>query len=253
MSHQKSPHLANNSPRKGKKMQNGLSQPETIEITIAGPPVPQKRHRHVRQGGYIRVYDPSQKDKEILCKKVKEIALQYGYKWNLSPTDRYKVSILFYTPLPSSSQRRKNLLEWTQQHTAKPDLDNLEKFVLDALKETLWLDDQQIIQLASSKIFTDNPRTVIKVVKIMQDPLTPQQEAILEIFSKQRCIRLKEYCDKLNSAIHSYDVDKCKTYANSAVEILTELIEQLHKPINQAKEILCPSKKAKAKKQSAAT
>ena len=52
-------------------------------------------------------------------------------------------------------------------HTKKPDIDNLIKFVLDALQgqNGFFLDDSQVIRLYAEKIYTDDPHTEIMILE----------------------------------------------------------------------------------------
>jgi len=49
----------------------------------------------------------------------------------------------------------------------KPDIDNLIKFVLDALQgqNAYFVDDSQVVRILAEKIYSDNPRTEIMIVE----------------------------------------------------------------------------------------
>ena len=49
---------------------------------------------------------------------------------------------------------------------SKPDLDNLEKFVGDALESVYWKNDSQIVKCPSVKIYSENPRVEIVIEEI---------------------------------------------------------------------------------------
>ena len=51
-------------------------------------------------------------------------------------------------------------------HTKKPDIDNLIKFVLDALsgQNGFFLDDNLIESIYAKKIYSDNPKTMILIM-----------------------------------------------------------------------------------------
>ena len=52
-------------------------------------------------------------------------------------------------------------------HTKKPDIDNLIKFVLDALQgqNGFFFDDSQVVRLYAEKIYTDDPATEIMILE----------------------------------------------------------------------------------------
>ena len=51
--------------------------------------------------------------------------------------------------------------------TKKPDIDNMIKFVLDALQgqNGYFLDDSQVIRIFAEKIYSQDPRTEIMIVE----------------------------------------------------------------------------------------
>lgn len=51
-------------------------------------------------------------------------------------------------------------------HTTKPDLDNLQKFVLDAIKDILIADDKLICSITAHKKYDKEPRTEIVITEV---------------------------------------------------------------------------------------
>ncbi len=62
-------------------------------------------------------------------------------------------------PIPASMPKKK--LKADVQHTKKPDLDNLIKFVKDCANGVLWHDDSQVNNIQASKLYSVSPSTVI--------------------------------------------------------------------------------------------
>ena len=58
------------------------------------------------------------------------------------------VEIIFFFTKPKSAKR--------EQHTIRPDLDNLCKSVLDSANQILWNDDSQIINLHAEKKYAED-------------------------------------------------------------------------------------------------
>lgn len=48
-----------------------------------------------------------------------------------------------------------------EHHSGRPDLDNLTKFVQDALNKIYYKDDALICQLTAYKLYSERPRTEI--------------------------------------------------------------------------------------------
>lgn len=65
------------------------------------------------------------------------------------------VEIEFHFAKPKSVKR--------EYHTVKPDLDNLQKAVLDSLNGIVWRDDAQITDLQGRKWYADKPKIIVRV------------------------------------------------------------------------------------------
>ena len=65
-------------------------------------------------------------------------------------------------------------------HTQRPDGDNLEKFVNDALRGLIWADDSQIVWLLRSKTYTADAKgcTVLHVRELL--PTYPDYNLIID-------------------------------------------------------------------------
>jgi Holliday junction resolvase RusA-like endonuclease len=123
-------------------------------ITIPGKPIAKKRPRFARRGKFVVTYNDQQTEEG---------------KWILTARSQIKEAIpegvpvtlhcQFFMPIPKSTPKKKIMHE----HTKKPDLDNLVKFVKDCLNGELWHDDGQVSCLYAEKIYDHEPRTVIMV------------------------------------------------------------------------------------------
>lgn len=136
-------------------------------LTILGNPTALKRHRTFRRGNFIGNYDPSKVDKADLLAVVRDNAPEKPFSCPL------RVNITFYFARPKSHFRtgshagelKPNAPHW---HTKRPDRDNCEKLILDALTGVFWLDDSIVCDGRLSKVYDDRPRTVIEI-EILQE------------------------------------------------------------------------------------
>jgi Holliday junction resolvase RusA-like endonuclease len=122
-----------------------------FETTVNFEPVSLKRHRHRLKGG---TYDPSKKDKINFVKSIENLP-------SIKMTNPIKCILKFYCKRPKNHYRSgkySNILKETspQYNTNNKDLDNMVKFVLDALNNILYEDDCQIIEIHCSKLYSDN-------------------------------------------------------------------------------------------------
>lgn len=122
-----------------------------FERTINFEPVSLKRHRHRLKGG---TYDPSKKDKDDFVKLIENLPED-------KMTKPIKCILNFYCKRPKSHYKTgkySNILKDTapKYNTNNKDLDNMVKFVLDALNDKLYVDDCQIIEISCVKSYSDS-------------------------------------------------------------------------------------------------
>ena len=64
-------------------------------------------------------------------------------------------------PIPKSWPKKRKEKALGAPHSSRPDLDNLVKFVGDALNDVLWKDDMVICEIAARKIYSPSPKTLL--------------------------------------------------------------------------------------------
>jgi Holliday junction resolvase RusA-like endonuclease len=121
-----------------------------IEKTILFEPVSLKRHRHRLKGG---TYDPSKKDKDEFIKLITDIP-------DIKMSKPIKCQLHFYCKRPKThykTGKKSDELKETapKYNTNNKDLDNMVKFVLDALNDKLYLDDCLIVEINCIKAYSD--------------------------------------------------------------------------------------------------
>ena len=122
-----------------------------FESTIHFEPVSLKRHRHRLKGG---TYDPSKKDKDDFIKAIENF-----------PTEKMskpiRCTLHFYCKRPKNHYKTGKNSHVLKDSSPKyninnKDLDNMVKFVLDALNDKLYTDDSLIIEINCSKLYAEN-------------------------------------------------------------------------------------------------
>ena len=109
-----------------------------------------------------KTYTPTKtKNYEYLIKQ----CFLYKYPEYKTLEGRLKVTILagFDIPKSTSKAKRKLMLEGEINPTKKPDIDNITKIVLDAMNKLAYKDDTQVILLAVSKIYVEEPGICIEI------------------------------------------------------------------------------------------
>ena len=144
----------------------------TLSFTVMGETVGQGRPRFSNRGGVTRAYEPkkSAEEKAVVRLVAQQAMEEQG--WNLpSPEMPIMVEIVSYRKVPKSKQR------WYAEAARlglvvplnKSDLDNCEKLYLDAMNGIVYPDDKQIFELRAVKLYSDQPRTEVKVTGYYQN------------------------------------------------------------------------------------
>ena len=131
------------------------------DIIIKGIPLAQKRHRHI--GKFVRVYDPSSKDKKSFASKLNKQWKKKALNGNIL------LFVTYYMPRPKKHYRTgkfSNVLkkDAPEYHKIKPDIDNLIKLTMDASTGVLWEDDCVVVGVVAKKLYSENPRTEITIL-----------------------------------------------------------------------------------------
>ena len=122
-----------------------------FETNVNFEPVSLKRHRHRLKGG---TYDPSKKQKDEFIKQIENLPSEKMNK-------PIKCILNFYCKRPKNhfkTGKNSHLLKENspKYNTNNKDLDNMVKFVLDALNDRLYIDDSLIFEINCSKHYSEN-------------------------------------------------------------------------------------------------
>jgi Holliday junction resolvase RusA-like endonuclease len=137
--------------------------PAGISLVVNGKPIPQQRPR-ISRAGYI--YNPSKDEQNTFSAKL----IPFAHAEPLSGP--LKVVLQFYFKRPLShygTGRNAATLKHQAPHwnDTTCDVDNLAKFVLDAMNTIIYHDDRQITHLTVTKVYTeDAERVEISVTKL---------------------------------------------------------------------------------------
>lgn len=126
----------------------------SIEFNVWGIPKAQPRAKPCIRGKRAGVYDPGTANdwKSMVRAAARE---QWNGQAFAGPVVVY---VRFFMPRPKSHFNKKGLkVDAPHFVTSKPDLDNLEKSLLDALTNLgMWRDDAQVAWVDKQKIYTNN-------------------------------------------------------------------------------------------------
>ena len=132
-----------------------------IVIDFPGIPKGQKRPRFGRGHAYKA---PESRAHEDSLGWVAKVAMD-GRK-PLKGALMVSVDAYFPVPVSWSKRNRAAALIGEIRPTGRPDADNLEKTVGDALNKIVWLDDAQIVDASTHKYYSDTPSLHIEVTEL---------------------------------------------------------------------------------------
>jgi crossover junction endodeoxyribonuclease RusA len=114
----------------------------TIEFTVPGRPAPQGSKRHVGRGILVE----SSKDLGPWRERVAIVGHEAMKRQGWPPfTGAVDVAMEFVMPRPKGTPRN------TPPAVKRPDLDKLERAILDALTHVCWTDDSLVVRLQAWK------------------------------------------------------------------------------------------------------
>ena len=130
-----------------------------VTFEIHGQPFAKERPRFSRASG--RAYTPS---KTVSFEhKVGQIAMQHFPQ----PIEgAVKVTILASFLPAKSWSKKKTEAHLNRSHTQRPDLDNIEKAILDGLSRIAFADDSKVAWTETRKVWGPTPRTVVTIEAI---------------------------------------------------------------------------------------
>lgn len=130
-----------------------------ITLELFGNPIPKQRARTVRRGSKSITYDPQDATKKQFQWQLKSQFRAQPLKIPLA------LDFVFFMPVCKSTSKikRTQMINGVLAHTKKPDLDNLEKFILDCMNKIVFDDDAQVCEVRKKKIYSDKPGTLIRI------------------------------------------------------------------------------------------
>jgi len=187
-----------------------------MKFTIPGEPIAQKRAVTKFRNGCRWVMNPNDSEKQNVKKHLmfqiqqsfEESAKNKTEAFNLTEANKFHVNVEFYQLVPDSlSDTEKNAKLWgfCDLPPSKRDLDNFLKFILDCCTGILFSDDHLIVSLNSSKHYSNNPRTEIEIIPILEKSMSDEEKAVLCQFDPDE---LKELLNDIKTITNDSGLDK---------------------------------------------
>ena len=130
---------------------------KSLTFFAIGTPVGQPRPRACIRGKHAGMYDPGTADawKAAVARAAKEASDGHVF------TGPVHLNLWVYMPRPKSHFRASGAIKPSAPswHTSKPDLDNIEKAIKDAITDAgIWADDSLVCLVYKSKFYSVDGR-----------------------------------------------------------------------------------------------
>ena len=140
---------------------------ESVIFFVPGKPRGKGRPRSKKTGGKPYTDSKTRAYEYQIAANYRRIAGSFRF-----PDDVFlRVRVQQQMPVPQSASkaRKADMLEGRTYPSAKPDLDNVVKAVLDALNGVAYKDDARVVGLYSQKVYSDNPGVMVEISRMDGD------------------------------------------------------------------------------------
>lgn len=127
-----------------------------VQFTILGEPRGKGRPRFAKRGNFVKTYTPEETLNYEAYVKMCYIQAANGIK--LEGAISANLTCYYSVPKSASKKKREEMLSGAYPCQKKPDVDNIEKSIFDALNTIAFDDDKQITQLFIEKVYGEVPR-----------------------------------------------------------------------------------------------
>lgn len=146
-----------------------MSAYREVVLKVDAVPVaqPRQRHRVIQSGGRPIAANYTPGNHPVNAYKA-AIQMAFREACKLSPlVGPLRVDLVFVFPRPRAKIWKTKPMP-RENHTAKPDLDNLAKATLDALNALAFIDDSQVAELTIKKWIASGDETAHVEIKITE-------------------------------------------------------------------------------------
>lgn len=139
-----------------------------IEFFVPGQPVGKGRPRIGRVNGNARMFTP---EKTVNYEGLVKYAAHEAMNGNQLIDGPVGVTLWIGCQIPASwsLKKQKRAIDGLEFPTTKPDIDNLEKAIFDAMNGVVWKDDVQVISVAKWKKYSQTPGVKVAVTALAKE------------------------------------------------------------------------------------
>lgn len=134
----------------------------TIAFFVPGQPVGKGRPRIGRVGAHASMFTPEKTSSyEAIVRHAAHAAMNGADPMLIAV--RVRLDILMQIPASWSARKAERAAAGQELPTTKPDIDNVEKAIFDAMNGIVWRDDVQVVDVVKSKRYGRAPGVRVEV------------------------------------------------------------------------------------------
>ena len=132
-----------------------------IKFTVLGQPVAKGRPKF----GNGHAYTP---EKTVNYEQLVKVSYLQTERVKFMNSEQLKAELQFYFAIPKSTPKKQvaMMLNDVVRPTKKPDIDNAEKGIFDALNGIAYNDDSQIVSCWADKYYSEEPRVEVFIYEV---------------------------------------------------------------------------------------
>lgn len=142
-------------------------------VTLEGEIVGKGRPTFSTRGGVKRAITPA---KTRTFEKYVSLMTRQVFKEPFKKPVKVKILVKKKPPKSWSKKKQREAIAGEIAATAKPDLDNYAKSILDGMNGIAWIDDSYIVELLQRKEYAEEDGAEIRISEIEKEPAYPTKK-----------------------------------------------------------------------------
>lgn len=137
----------------------------SLKFTVPGQPYGKGRPRVGKVNGRPRMFTP---EKTVSYEGLVSWTAQAAMAGRALFEGPVRVNLFICCQIPASWSKKKQAQARNHEihPTTKPDIDNVEKAIFDAINSVVWKDDVQVVDVVKSKRYGDHPGVAVEVTAL---------------------------------------------------------------------------------------
>ncbi|MNJ17889.1 Endodeoxyribonuclease RusA [compost metagenome] len=145
-----------------------MSDLKPVSFVVPGEPQGKGRPRIGKVGNHARMFTPT---KTVAYEGLVALAAQDVMQGRELLQGAVMVEMKIFVSIPQSMSKKRKAQALAGQifPTKKPDVDNVEKAIFDAINGVVWKDDVQVVDVFKRKRYGETPGVLVRIVPLEGD------------------------------------------------------------------------------------